>query len=679
MEFIEEHHLSTRQRLELMVEICDAVHHAHQKGVIHRDLKPANVLVEESDTAAGHPKILDFGVARAIRSDVQLVTMHTEVGQLVGTLSYMSPEQVAGRPDELDIRSDVYALGVMLYEMLAKRLPYDLRDRSIPQAGSIIREQEPSRLSSIDTTFRGDIETIVAKALAKEKERRYQSAAELGEDIRRFLCDEPIFARPASRTYQLRKFAKRNKALVGGVVSVFVVLLLGIIGISVALVRATDAERLAVQRSDESLRSAAKATAVRDFLQEMLSSVEPSKALGREVTIRQALDEAAARIDAGSLRGQPEIEADLRTTIGTTYIALGHYSHAEPHLLAALELRRSLHAGDHPDVAAGLDNLALLRNSQGRFAEEEALLRDGLAMRQRLHGDHHVDVASVMQSLAAALRGQHKYDEAEPYYRKALALRRELLGDEHIDVAQTVNSLALLQQNKGDYAAAEPLFREALGLRRKLLGDPHPIVADSLNNLANLLQLRGNSAEAESLLREALEMRRKLLGPDHPQYAQSLNNLALLLYDVGRYTESEPLYRDALALWRRTLPEGHPNIGNAAAGLGMVLTATQRCEEAEPLLRETLAIREATFPVGHWTRFSAMSAVGAALAGQGKHAEAEPLLISGYEGMKDQATAPQKRKRQALERIIQLYDSWNRPELAARWRAESAATGDDAK
>ncbi|MDO8631632.1 MAG: serine/threonine-protein kinase, partial [Phycisphaerales bacterium] len=300
MDFVKHHLLTVRQRLGLMSEICDAVHHAHQKGVIHRDLKPANVLVEETDGVERHPKILDFGVARAIRSDVQLITMHTEVGQLVGTLSYMSPEQVAGQPDELDVRSDVYALGVILYEMLAGRLPYDLRDHSIAEAGSVIREQEPSRLSSLDSALRGDIETIVAKALAKEKDRRYQSAMELGDDIRRFLRDEPIVARPASRAYQIRKFAKRNKAIVGGVAAVFVTLILGIIGIGVALLRATEAERVALLRSEESLRSLAKAAAVSTFLQEMLSSVDPAKSLGREVTIRQALDEAAAKIESGS-------------------------------------------------------------------------------------------------------------------------------------------------------------------------------------------------------------------------------------------------------------------------------------------------------------------------------------------------------------------------------------------
>ncbi len=677
-EFVQQTHPTVRAKLSLMSEISDAVHHAHQKGVIHRDLKPANIIVEDTPptsvsgegSSGGRPRILDFGVARAIHSDIQLVTMHTEVGQIVGTLSYMSPEQVAGRSDEIDVRSDVYALGVILYEILAGRLPYDLRDQSLAEAESLIRTQEPTRLSSIDSVFRGDIQTIVTKALAKEKERRYQSALQFGDDIRRYLRDEPIQARPASRVYQIRKFARRNRAIVCGVAAVFVTLVLGIVGISVALVRATHLEQLAVQRLEDSRRSAAKATATTSFLQDMLSSVDPANALGREITVRQTLDEAAAKIESGILKDDPDVESDLRSTIGTTYLALGHYAEAEPQLRTALEIRRRLYGDPYPDVATSLNNLALLYNQQGRHGEEESLLREALSIQRRLHGDKHVDVASTMQSLGAALRTQHKYAEAEPFYRDALAMRLELLGHDHLDVAQSMNSLALLLQDKGDYEAAEPLFREALSIRRKLLGDRHPILAGALNNLANLLRARGMPEEAVPLLREALQMRRDLLGSEHPDVAQSLNNLALYLYETEDYSGAEPLYREALAIWRKTLPAGHSDIGNCSIGLGLVLSAKGEYAEAETLLRESLAIRKSTFPEGHWARFGAMSALGAALAGQGKYEEAEQLLIDGYEGLMDQPQVAEERKVQALQRLIDLYNLWGRPEVAARWRVD---------
>lgn len=669
LEYVKHHGLSTRGRLTLMAEIADAVHHAHQKGVIHRDLKPGNILIEEAGAASGHPKILDFGVARAIHSDVQLVTMHTEVGQLVGTLSYMSPEQIAARPDELDVRSDVYALGVVLYEMLAGRLPYDISDRSIPEAGRVIRDQEPSRLSSVDTVFRGDVETIVAKALEKERDRRYASAAELAADIRRHLDDEPIVARPASRAYQLRKFAKRNKAIVGGVAAVLVALTMGIVGTSLALVRARDAERIALTRLEETRRSSAKAAAVNDFLRDMLSSVDPAQALGREVTVRQALDEAAAKINAGSMKDQPEIEADVRTTIGSTYLALGHYAEAESHLRTALSTFQAMHNADDHSLLMALDQLAHVCNAQGRHAEEEKLYRKALEISHHIHGEKHVEVASTLQSLGVALRSQLKYDEAESCYRQSLSMRRELLGTDHIDVAQTLNSLALLYQNKGDLAAAEPLFREALVTRRKFLGDAHPVVAGAMNNLAMLLKERGQNSEAEALLREALTMRRKLMGPDHPDVAQALSNLAILLQDIGNQGDAEPLYTEALTIWRKSLPAEHPNIASAATGLGLALTARGDHAAAELLLRESLGIRDATLPPDHWQRSTTRGALGGVLAEQGRFTEAEVLLNEAYLGLKDHPQATPKRLRQAVERLVRLYELWERPELAGAWGA----------
>lgn len=676
VEFAREAGLTVPQKLRLMSEICDAVHHAHRKGVIHRDLKPANILVEGSGGADCHPKILDFGVARVIHSDAAWATMHTEPGHIVGTLSYMSPEQVAGQRDDLDGRSDVYALGVILYELLTERLPYDLRDRSIAEVERLIRTQEPARLGSEDPALRGDIQTIVAKALTKEKERRYQSAGQLGDDLRRYLKDEPILARPASSAYQLRKFAKRNKEIVGGVVAVFVVLVMGIIGTGVALLRATEAERVAMERFDESRRSAAKATATTNFLREMLASADPAHALGRDITIRQALDEAAAKIDSGFFKKDPDVESELRSTIGTTYVALGYYAQAEPQLRAALATRRKLYGEIHPEVSASLGDLALLDSQLERHEEEESLLREALSIERDLYGDNNVDVASAMQSLGAALRRQLKYDEADAMYRKALAIRLELLGHDHLDVAQSMNSLALLLQDKGDYDGAEKLFRESLAIRRKLLGAKHPVLAGALNNLANLLELRGNRTEAESLLRESLAMRRALLGPEHPDVAQSLSNLAFLLYESRDYAGAEPYYREALAIWRKTLPAGHTDLGNAAAGLGLVLQAQKEYAKAEPLLRESLAIREKNLPKGHWLRFSSMSSLGAVLADQGKFAEAEPLLIDGYEGLKDQPHVAGARKTQALKRLIALNDSWGRPEQSDRWRRLLHDSGD---
>ncbi len=589
LDFAKHHHLTVRQRLELMAEICEAVHHAHQKGVIHRDLKPANVLVEETDGAK--PKILDFGVARAIRSDVQLVTMHTEVGQLVGTLSYMSPEQVVGRPDELDLRSDVYALGVMLYELLAERLPYDLRNHSIPDAGRIIREQEPSRLSSIDTALRGDIETIVAKALAKEKERRYQSAAEFADDIRRFLTDEPIVARPASRAYQLRKFAKRNKGLVGGVVAAFAVLLLAVVGISLALVRATRAEKAA-------LRSAAKATAVSTFLQDMLAGIDPEEVGPGALTVREVLDRAAARVDE-ELADQPEVAASVHQTLGNHYSSLGLYFEADRHLRKAVELRRSFTTGDDPELAEALTDLAAGLQDKRDVAEAEAPMREALEIHRRIFGEGSLEVAESLHGLALILIEKEQAREAEALARESLDIRRRLLGSEHADVATTAGTLGSCLMVLGRLDEAEAMVRYAVDMVRRLPDDNELSLAGRLTFLSNILRARGKDVEEEAVLREAIEIRSRRLAADHPALAWNLYCLAQVRHKLGDLDEAESACRKALDIYVQKRSPAHVDIARCQQLLAQIYEEQGRFAEAEGLWSACLEMRRQLLPPEH--------------------------------------------------------------------------------
>jgi len=711
--YCDDHELSVRQRLELYREVCNAVQHAHQKGIIHRDLKPSNVLVTVAD-GKPVPKVIDFGIAKATGSRLTDKTYFTEMHQLIGTPEYMSPEQAEVSGVDIDTRSDVYSLGVMLYELLAGSTPIErerLRTTPLAEIQRLIREEEPPRPSlrvassasssvrwkstpqaeggsnavsvldvaklrksepvQLSRILRGDLDWIVMKCLEKDRARRYETAIALSDDVSRYLANLPVLATPPSRTYKLRKFAARNKALIGAASAVALTLVLGTVVSAVGFWKATNAERLAVARSEESAREAAKATAVSNFLQEMLASANPENALGRDVTIRQALDDAASKIDSGSLKHQPGVEADLRFVIGNTYHSLGQFPEAERQLRVALSTHRSLLGESVAVVAYDLDGLANVAGSQGKYAEQESFARESLAILRRINKDD-IQIAGAEQGLGAALRVQGKLAEAETHYRASLEIRRRLLGPEHEDIAQSLNSLALLMQNKGNFASAEDLFRESLAMRRKVLKEPHPIIADTLNNLANLLREQGKLDEAEPLMREALEMRRKLLGDEHPAVAQSVHNLANLLWDKKEFAEAESLRREALRIWRKTLPPDHPDLGLALEALGVSLNNREAFAEAEPFLREYLRISEANDVKPPIQKVRAMSELGESLAGQGQYADAEQLLLKAFELLKE---APQPRiRKETAARLAWLYELWKKPEEAAKWRKEVTPT-----
>jgi tetratricopeptide (TPR) repeat protein/tRNA A-37 threonylcarbamoyl transferase component Bud32 len=591
MDFIKRHRLTVRQRLRLMAAICDAVHHAHQKGVVHRDLKPSNILIEGSGDGVPQPKILDFGVARAIHSDVRLVTMHTEVGQLVGTLSYMSPEQVAGRPDELDVRSDVYALGVILYEMLADRLPYDLRNLSIPEAGSVIRDRDPTQLSSIDTSLRGDVETIAFKALAKERERRYQSAAEFADDIRRFLTDEPITARPASRVYHLRKFAQRNKGLVGGAAVAFAVLLVAIAGISIALVRATHAEQAA-------LRSATRANAVSKFLQNMLAGVDPEEIGPNALTVREVLDLAGARLEE-ELSGQPEVAAAVHHTLGRHYSTLGHYVDGDRHLRRAVELRRTFTQGDDAELAEALTDLSTNLQDKRDIAEAEAPTREALDMRRRLFGRESLEAAESLHEIAFILIETGRAREAEPLARESLAIRRLRLGEENAAVATGIGTLGWCLLALGRLDEAETAMREAADMVRRLPGFNGRMLAGRLTFLAAALRAQGKNVEEEMALREAIDIRSRRLAQDHPSLAWNLFCLAKVRWKLGDHDEAETTCRRALDIYTKKREPQHTDIADCQELLAQIYDDRGRLVEAEPLWSACLEIRRQVLPPEH--------------------------------------------------------------------------------
>ena len=515
-EFARDRKLGTRDRLKLFAQVCDAVHHGHQKGIIHRDLKPGNILVDSQ----GQAKIIDFGVARSTDSDMAVTTLQTDVGQLIGTLQYMSPEQCEADPHDIDIRSDIYALGVVFYELLCDELPYDVIHKTIPVATRVIREQVPRRLSTLNKTLRGDVETIAMKALEKERERRYQSAADFGQDLLRYLNNEPITARRATMSYHLRILARRHKAFFGAVAAVFVILVGATIVSSLLYVNAERAKR--------------------------------------EVELAHATS---------------------NNNLGMIHESQGEFVKAEPLLREVLATRKELLGERHPDIAASLNNLAMLLRKQGRLSEAEDLYREALAMNRNLSGNEHDAVAKSLNNLAVLFDAQGRYAEAEPLYQEALGIYRKVLGDNHFEVANALGNLATLALKQGDYAKAESLYDQALTSCPDLSRDGHPTLVNIMSNLGVLLLKRGELGESAALLRHAADKFRIRLGEDHWRVGNTLSHLGECLTKLEQFGEAEQELLEAYRILSRSLGDIHERTERATERL---VTLYEAWGTAEP-------------------------------------------------------------------------------------------------
>lgn len=635
-DFARKHGFGTRQKLQLIAQIASAVQHAHQHGVIHRDLKPANILVTQTDAddkPRAQPKILDFGVAKVTESDIAATTMQTDIGQLIGTLAYMSPEQASGDPANVDTRSDVYALGVIAFELLTGKLPLNIGGRLIHEAVRIIREEEPTRLSLADRTLRGDVETIIATSLEKDPSRRYDSPAAFAGDIERYLRDVPILARPASAWYQLRKYSKRHRQVVVGITASFALLIAGLTGTSAFAIRAErantetaralEAERLrgeeleAVAKFQEDRLAKIDAMTIgHTFRQELAKRIEANAdtlgvspadllsgidftGLSLEVLRENVFEQNRRSIDSG-FADRPLLQARMLQSLARSAERVGLLDLAESAQLKTCEICQKLLGPEHPETLSAQSNLGLVLIARGDLADAEPLLTQTLTDSRRVLGDRHPNTLGVLDNIGLLMLQLSRFDESEAYFREALEGYRATLTPDAPELLAAINNFASVFDMRGDYAGAEPYLRDAYEGNTRLLGPDDAKTLSSANNVAVCLKRQGRLDESEPYYAEAYEGRRRTLGEDHPMTVRSLNNMAGLYSAQKEHHKAEQAYRAALDKYRRINGNEHPDTVIALNNLGAVLRDLERYDESEQIGAEAVERARRVFPPGHW-------------------------------------------------------------------------------
>jgi len=581
-EYCAHKNLSVPERLRLFRKICGAVHYAHQNLIVHRDIKPDNVLV----TQEGEPKLLDFGIAKLLDPTA---AGQTQTRARLMTPDYASPEQVRGEP--VTTATDVYALGVLLYELLTGDLPYKLKTSEAYELEQAICLSEPRRPSSIQAGLRGDLENIILMALRKEPVLRYASVEQFSEDVRRYLDGYPVIARTGVWSYRASKFVRRNAAAVGAAALAAVLILVFAIGMSL------QARRIAKERDAAALERQ-KSQQVAAFLTDLFRLADPTRTKGGAITARELLDSGAKRLET-ELAGQPEIQAAMMNEIGAVYRSLGLYQEARVIAEKGLAIRRRVLGNEHPDVAASLTNLSILSRDLGDYDAAFAAVREAVAIRRQAPGSQSPDIVPSLNSLAVLLEDKAEYKESERLHREAVAILRAQPRLDERALATSLNNLGGVLGRAGRGAEALPLYQEALALRRKVLGRDHLESTQTLNNLANVYRDRGDVARAVEAFQEIVAARSKIFGANHPEVGKALTNYAATLTAAKRYDEAIPLLNQARDIFVERLGPDHLNVAFVLDNLATVHYSKGDYAAAEPLYRRVTEMFRARFGDDH--------------------------------------------------------------------------------
>ncbi len=603
-DYADTHRLTTSERLHLFVDVCHAVQHAHHKGVIHRDLKPSNVLIAVHD-AGPAVKVIDFGIAKAVGIGLTDQTLVTRAGQILGTPEYMSPEQAEMSGLDVDTRTDIYSLGVMLYELIAGVRPFDLASKPDYAISHTIREREVPRPStrltelgsslpavarhrrttpeSLRKELRGDLDWIVLKAMDKDRTRRYDTANGLAMDVQRHLNHEPVVARPPSATDRIGKFVRRNRTGVLAGAFAMIALLVGAAAATLGFLHAREEQR----RAEQSATTAQQAT---DFLIDVFRVSDPGEARGNTITAREVLDRGADRIQA-ELVDQPAVQATLMRAIGHVYANLGLHDAATPLLERAVLIAETTNTVDDMELASALQLLGIAYRRQGRSDSAEHALRRALDLTRRADGEPPTaEFANTARSLANVYSTLGRYGDAEPLLREALSIQERLLGPDHPDVGLTLGNLAVVHLSQRKSTEAEPYLRRAIAITERQFGADHPYVAEELVNLGASFYMQGRYEEAEQAYQRAYPIMEAALGPDHPDVARVLNNLGEIRWAQTDYLGAEEKLRRSLDIKERVLGPEHASVAFTLKALGSVYRDQGRYEEADPLYVRALRI-----------------------------------------------------------------------------------------